>query len=186
MIEASTGGGSRVRMRWGVDVSRYASWSLIALVGALSATGLSGGNRVSGQEAPSSAATQSLLGPGLYVFQTRTRSSSCHDSERDGYVMSFVAAIDGVPGSTTMTMQLVNTPHFVKWSLRVAEEGTLSGSSQMGTASGAPESHFSATLDADRWKGAGARTYNGVYQGKPTRCRVDYDALIRRIDARSL
>jgi hypothetical protein len=137
-----------------------------------------------GQEAANPPNTQSLLGPGLYVFQTRTRGSSCNDSERDGYVMSFMAAIDGVPGSTTMTMQLINNPHFAKWSLRVADEGTLTGSSKMGTTAGAPETHFSANLDGDRWKGAGARTYNSVFEGKPTRCRVDYDALLRRIDIR--
>jgi hypothetical protein len=96
--------------------------------------------------------------------------------------MSFFAAIDGIPASTTMTMQLVNTPHFVKWSLRVMDDGTLLGDSKMGTAAGAPETHFSATLDDDRWKGTGSRSYNGVFEGKPTRCRVDYDVLVRRID----
>jgi hypothetical protein len=127
--------------------------------------------------------TQSVLGPGLYVFQTRTRGSLCKDSEKDGYVMSFVAAVDGVPGSTTMTMQLVNNPHFAKWSLRVTDE-TLAGAAKMSTAAGAPESHFTATLEGDKWKGTGARTYNSVFEGKPTRCRVDYDALLRRIDNR--
>ena len=83
-----------------------------------------------------------------------------------------------------MAMQLVNTPHFVKWTLRVSDDGKLSGSSKMGTTSGAPETHFTASLDDDKWKGTGARTYNGVLDGKPTRCRVDYDALLRRIDAR--
>ncbi|HEX5661367.1 MAG TPA: hypothetical protein VFX59_29460 [Polyangiales bacterium] len=152
-------------------MSRYA---LCALVGVLAA------GQASGQEAK----TQSLLGPGLYVFQTRTRGSSCKDSEKDGYVMSFLAAVDGVPGSTTMTMQLVNNQHFTRWSLQVADEGTLSGSSKMGTTPGAPETHFTAKLEGERWKGAGARTYNSVFEGKPTRCRVDYDALLRRIDAR--
>jgi hypothetical protein len=81
-------------------------------------------------------------------------------------------------------MQLVNTSHFVKWALRISDTGTLTGASKMGTTPGAPETHFSATLDGDRWKGTGARTYNGVLDGKPTRCRVDYDALLRRIDTR--
>lgn len=164
-------------------MSRYASWSVVALLGALTVTGASMEGRASGQDSVSAPKTQGLLGPGLYVFQTRTRASTCNDSERNGYVMSFFAAVDGVPGSTTMTMQLVNTPHFVKWSLRVADEGTLLGDSKMGTAAGAPETHFSATLEEDRWKGTGSRSYNGVFEGKPTRCRVDYDVLLRRIDA---
>ncbi|MET0286846.1 MAG: hypothetical protein ABW352_20355 [Polyangiales bacterium] len=155
-------------------MSRYASWCLIAFLGVLATFD----SHASGQET-----TQSVLGPGLYVFQTRTRGSLCNDSEKDGYVMSFVAAIDGVPGSTTMTMSLVNNPHFSKWSLRVTDE-TLAGAAKMGTTAGGPESHFTATLDGDRWKGTGARTYNSVFEGKPTRCRVDYDALLRRIDNR--
>jgi hypothetical protein len=155
-------------------VSRYV---LCAILGALAMVA-----PAFGQEPANPPNTQGLLGPGLYVFQTRTRGSSCNDSERDGYVMSFMAAIDGVPGSTTMTMQLINNPHFQKWSLRVADEGTLSGSSKMGTSTGAPETHFTAKLEGDRWKGAGARTYNGSFEGKPARCRVDYDALLRRID----
>jgi hypothetical protein len=157
--------------------------TLLVFLAALATAG-SLERRVLGQDSGSAATTQSLLGPGLYLFQTRTRGSTCNDSERDGYVMSFVAAIDGVPGSISMAMQLVNTPHFVKWTLRVSDDGKLFGSSKMGTTSGAPETHFTATLEDDKWKGTGARTYGGVLDGKPTRCRVEYDALLRRIDTR--
>jgi hypothetical protein len=180
MIVRPTSGGSRRYGEEGSSVGRYASWSLIAFVGVLA--GVWAGGRVFSQDDVKQ--TQGLLGPGLYVFQTRTRGSSCGDSERDGYVMSFVAAIDGVPASTTMTMQLINNQHFVKWQLRVSDDGKLSAMSRMGTAAGAPDSSFTATLEDDRWKGAGARTYNGTLDGKPTRCRVDYDALLRRIDVR--
>jgi hypothetical protein len=165
-------------------VGRYASWTLVALLGVLAATGVWMDGRASGQDAGAAPGTQGLLGPGLYVFQTRTRASTCGDSERDGYVMSFMAAIDGVPGSIKMTMQLINNPHFTKWGLRVTDEGTLLGESKMGTTPTSPETHFSATLDGDKWKGTGARTYQGTFEGKPTRCRVDYDALLRRIDTR--
>jgi hypothetical protein len=82
------------------------------------------------------------------------------------------------------SMQLVNTPHFSKWSLRASDDGTVSGSSRIGTSAGAPETHFAASLEGDRWKGNGARTYNGTLDGKPARCRVDYDAPLRRIDTR--
>jgi len=130
------------------------------------------------------AATQSVLGPGLYVFQTRTRSSSCKDSDRDGYVMSYFAAINGIPGSRTMVMELVNTPHFKTWALQVATDTALTGKSRMGTTPSAPDAQFTVTRDDDRWKGTGFRSYEGKLDGKPVRCRVDYDALLRRIDTR--
>ena len=44
-------------------------------------------------DAGSADARQTVLGPGLYVFQTRTRDASCGDSEPDGYVLSFFAAV---------------------------------------------------------------------------------------------
>jgi hypothetical protein len=124
---------------------------------------------------------QSVLGPGLYVFQTRIRESTCHDAEPDGYVLSYVAAIDGIPGSTNMEMQLVNTGHFTRWKLQIAGTGVV-GDSRLGKAPDAPDSRFEVTLDRDRFKGTGARTYNGTLDGKPQRCRVNYDALLRRID----
>ncbi|MDB4986175.1 MAG: hypothetical protein JWN04_1353, partial [Myxococcaceae bacterium] len=96
-----------------------------------------------GQAVPPATATQSALGPGLYVFQTRTRGSSCGDSERDGYVMSYFAAINGIPGSTTMIMELVNTPHFTTWNLQISPDNTLTGKSRIGTSATAPDAQFS-------------------------------------------
>ncbi len=129
------------------------------------------------------ATTQSVLGPGMYVFQTRIRNSTCGDAQPDGYVLTYLAAVDGIPGATTMTMQLVNTAHFKDWQLKVTGKDVL-GESRMGTGNEAPDSHFEVRFDKDRFKGVGSRSYNGTLNGKPERCRVNYDALLRRLDDR--
>jgi hypothetical protein len=127
-------------------------------------------------------ARQTVLGPGLYVFQTRTRDATCGDSEPDGYVMSYFAAIHGIPHGTKMTMELVNTPHFKEWSLSVANNQSIVGKSRIGSAADGPDSNFEVKLVGDRFKGTGYRSYNGTVAGKKQRCRVNYDALIRRLD----
>ncbi len=126
-------------------------------------------------------ATQSVLGPGLYVFQTRIRNSTCGDAEPDGYVLSFFAAIDGIPGSVSMKMELLNTAYFKTWSLNVSGD-TISGSSKIGKTADGPEAQFTVTKDGNRFKGTGHRSYNGSVDGKPQRCKVSYDALIKRLD----
>lgn len=128
------------------------------------------------------AAKQTVLGPGLYVFQTRTRDASCGDSEPDGYVLSYFAAIHGIPHAMAMTMELVNTPHFKTWTLKVVGNNQVVGDSKIGTAADAPDTHFDVKQDGDRFKGTGFRTYNGTLNGKKVRCRVNYDALLRRLD----
>jgi hypothetical protein len=127
---------------------------------------------------------QSILGPGLYVFQTRIRNSTCGDADPDGYVVTYLATIDGVPGAIDMSMELVNTAHFKTWQLKVAGKSVL-GESRLGSGVDAPDSHFEVALDKDRFKGTGSRSYNGKGgDGKPQRCRVNYDALLRRLDDR--
>jgi hypothetical protein len=140
--------------------------------------------RASGQDkaAADASKTQTVLGPGLYVFQTRTRDASCGDSEPDGYVLSYFAAIHGIPHAVSMTMELTNTPHFKNWTLKILDNKQVVGDSRIGTAADAPDTHFEVKLDGDRFKGTGFRTYNGTVDGKKTRCRVNYDALLRRLD----
>lgn len=133
--------------------------------------------------APADPNRQTVLGPGLYVFQTRTRDAFCGDSEGDGYVLSFMAAINGIPHSVGMSMELVNNQHFKNWTLKVISNGQVIGDSKMGTAADAPDSHFEVRLEGDRFKGTGFRSYNGTKDGKKVRCRVNYDALLRRLDA---
>jgi hypothetical protein len=79
-------------------------------------------------------------------------------------------------------MQLVNTKHFSDWKLEVAPTGQVSGSARLSEAADSPESHFTVKRDGDRFKGTGERTYNGVLNGQKTRCRVEYDALLKRLD----
>lgn len=125
---------------------------------------------------------QSVLGPGLYVFQTRTRDATCKDSEQDGYVLSYFAAIHGVPHALSMGMELTNTPHFKTWTLKVIDNNQVVGEARIGTAADGPDSHFEVKLEKDRFKGTGYRSYNGTFEGKKVRCRVNYDALLRRLD----
>ena len=127
-------------------------------------------------------ARQTVLGPGLYVFQTRTRNATCGDSEPDGYVLSFFAAIHGIPHSAKMTMELVNTPHFKEWTLQVLNNQVITGKSRIGTAPDGPDSAFEVKQTGDRFKGTGYRSYNSTVAGKKQRCRVNYDALLRRLD----
>lgn len=135
-----------------------------------------GGSSVAAQ-----AGDQRVLGPGVYVFQTRTRSATCDDDERTGYVSSFVAAVQGVPGSRSMRMQLLNSPYWPNWSLQVDAQNRITGDSTLEGASGpsAPRNHFEVTVDRDRFTGTGTRTYTRGGQ----QCSVTYDALLRRIDA---
>ncbi len=124
---------------------------------------------------------QSVLGPGVYVYQQRVKEATCHDAEPDGYVLSFVAAIDGVPGATTMSMQITNTAYFKDWTLKISGNRVV-GNSKIGKGADGPEAHFEVTKDGDRFKGTGHRSYNGSHQGKPQRCKVSYDALLKRLD----
>ncbi|HJL19954.1 MAG TPA: hypothetical protein RMH99_30095 [Sandaracinaceae bacterium LLY-WYZ-13_1] len=127
---------------------------------------------------------QSVLGPGMYVFQTRTRSASCGDDERTGYVSSFVAPIHGIPGARTMRMQLVNSPYWSAWSVTVHADGRVVAESTLDGAEGpnAPTNRFEVRRDGDRFTGRGTRSYTATIDGRRRRCEVRYDALLRRID----
>ncbi|MCB9598723.1 MAG: hypothetical protein H6719_38765 [Sandaracinaceae bacterium] len=123
---------------------------------------------------------QTVLGPGMYVFQTRTTSASCQDDERTGYVSTFLAPIHGVPGSREMRMTLTNSEFWPQWTITVDAAGRVVGDATLAGASGptAPRNHFSTTRQGERFVGTGQRTYRANGQ----LCRVEYDALLRRID----
>ena len=123
---------------------------------------------------------QTILGPGMYVFQTRTRSATCGDDERTGYVSTFVAPIHGVPGSRTMRMQLLNSPYFATWTITVnAEMQVIGDSTQTGQSSpNAPTNHFEVSRRRDRFVGTGVRRYRSGGR----ECEVHFDALLRQID----
>ena len=136
------------------------------------------------QDAPV-AMDQTVLGPGLYVFQTRTLAATCGDDERSGYVSSFAASIDGVPGSRSMHMQLLDARFWSSWTLTVNAAGMIHGESLMDGTTGAsrPMNSFDVSRDATgRFTGHGARTYEGTVAGHTQHCQVTFDALLRRID----
>ncbi len=131
------------------------------------------------------ASDQTVLGPGLYVFQTRTVSASCGDDERTGYVSSWVAAIDGVPGSASMNMHVVDNPYWGTWSLSISADGVVSGEAFMTGTSGPnrPRNTFHVTRDASgRFTGRSVRSYQRTEGGVAQQCEVTSDALLRRID----
>jgi hypothetical protein len=124
---------------------------------------------------------QKILPPGLFLFQTRTRDGTCNDAPRTGYVTSAVATLDGVPGSRTMTMQLLNSKYWPTWTLTVTEDNTIIGTANMKGAKDDSEggSRFEIRAKKDRYQGIGARSYNSVVDGKTTRCTLNYDALLK-------
>jgi len=127
---------------------------------------------------------QTILPPGMYLFQTRTRDGNCGDAERTGYVTSAIATLDGVPGARTMTMQLLNSKYWPTWSLTVGVDDTVIGTANMGGGKddSAGKSRFELRQKKDRFQGIGARTYNATVDGKPTRCTLNYDALLKPLD----
>lgn len=143
------------------------------LVGALLHPGSWGGVRAAAQDD-----LQTVLGPGLYVFQTRTSGASCGDDERTGYVSTFIAPIHGVPGSRSMRMQLVNSPYWANWTIRVDASNRIIGDIEVDGRT----NHFEVTANRGRFTGEGVRTYNARIDGAMRRCQVTYDALLRRID----
>jgi hypothetical protein len=149
---------------------------------------------VSASAPPASAATpaakelppQTILPPGLYLYQTRTRDGSCNDAPRTGYVTSAIATLDGVPGSRTMTMQLLNSKYWPTWTLNVTADNAIIGSANMSGAkddrAGSSRFEIRERKDRGRYQGTGSRNYNATIDGKPTRCTLNYDALLKPLD----
>lgn len=127
---------------------------------------------------------QNVLMPGLYLFQTRTRDGTCNDAPRTGYVTSAIATLDGVPGSRTMTMQLLNSKYWPTWTLTVATDNSIAGSAFMNGAKDAASgmSKFELRAKKERFQGVGMREYAASADGKPTRCTLNYDALLKPLD----
>jgi hypothetical protein len=140
--------------------------------------------RAGAQDAPV-AMEQTAIGPGLYVFQTRTLAATCGDDERTGYVSSFVASIDGVPGSRSMQMHLIDARFWSTWTLNVDAAGMIHAESLMDGTTGAnrPSNSFDVTRDStSRFTGHGVRRYDATTAGHTQHCEVTFDALLRRID----
>ena len=127
---------------------------------------------------------QTILPPGMYLYQTRTRDGSCNDAPRTGYVTSAIATLDGVPGSRTMTMQLLNSKYWPTWTLNVTMDNAISGSANMGGAKddAGGSSKFELRRKKDRYQGVGSRSYPSKVDGQTVRCTLNYDALLKPID----
>ncbi len=120
---------------------------------------------------------QAVLGPGLYVFQTRLDEATCEPDSMDGFVTSYFAAIDGVPGSARMTMKLQNSQHWPEWQLDISADGTIRASAR----NGALEQSATMRPNGSRFTGRGFRTYDQTVRGQRRRCRMEYDALLRKL-----
>jgi hypothetical protein len=118
------------------------------------------------------------------LFQTRTRDGTCNDAPRTGYVTSAVATLDGVPGSRTMTLKLLNSKYWPTWTLAVSADNVVTGDAFMNGAKddSAGSSHFELRPKKDRFQGIGSRSYNSVDGGKTVRCTLNYDALLKPLN----
>lgn len=127
---------------------------------------------------------QTVLAPGLYLFQTRTRSGTCNDAPRTGYVTSAIATLDGVPGARTMTMQLLNSKYWPTWTLTIGADDAIAGAAYLNGAKDDKDgsSRFELRAKKDRFQGVGKREYAGQKDGKAARCMLEYDALLKSID----
>jgi hypothetical protein len=130
------------------------------------------------------ASAQSLLGPGLYVFQNRLDRATCGDASGSGYVNSYVAAVNGIPGSATMQMALPDSTYWPTWELGITPDGHIVGVSQQAGMTGPDrgDSHFDLTLQGEQFTGRGQRSYMSTVNGQRRRCTVEFDTLLRRID----
>lgn len=124
---------------------------------------------------------QTILPPGLYLFQTRTREGTCNDAPRTGYVTSAIATLDGVPGSRVMTLQLLNSKYWPTWTLTVLENDVIVGTAVLGGGKdeSAGTSRFEISAKKDRFQGVGNRTYPSKVAGETVNCTLSYDALLK-------
>lgn len=136
------------------------------------------------EPAPRELPPQTVLVPGLYLYQTRTRDGTCNDAPRTGYITSAVATLDGVPGSRVLTMQLVNSKYWPTWNLTVNADDSVVGTAniQGGKDPTPGASRFELRIKKERLQGVGTREYPGQTDGKPVRCMLNYDALLKPLD----
>ena len=127
---------------------------------------------------------QAHLGPGLYLFQNRLTNATCDDIDGEGYVYSYVAEVNGIPGAGSMQMRLPSSQYWPRWDLRISDDGHVIGSARQAGISGPRQgsSHFDVTRTGDQFTGRGSRTYSSRAGGQDRRCTIEFDALLRRVD----
>jgi len=169
-------------VRTGVTV-RCLGLAMVAGLLLVSGAGGLRGERAAAQGAPD-IKPQTVLPPGLYLFQTRTREGTCNDAPRTGYVTSAIATLDGVPGSRVMTMQLLSSKYWPTWTITVTDKDVIVGSAIMGGGEdeAAGTSRFELSAKKDRFQGIGNRTYPSKVGGETAQCTLSYDALLKPLD----
>ena len=97
---------------------------------------------------------------------------------------SAVATLDGVPGSRTMTLKLLNSKYWPTWTLSVSADNVITGSANMNGAKddSAGSSRFELREKKERFQGVGSRSYNSTEGGKTVRCTLNYDALLKPLN----
>jgi hypothetical protein len=132
--------------------------------------------------APAQPDPQTVLAPGLYVFQTRLDHSSCGASG-SGDVTSYFASIDGRPGAREMKMSLMNSEHWPEWRITIPADDKVYGDAQQAKVTGPHrgEAHFELKVERGKFVGRGSRAWSQRVDGKMTRCRMAYDALLKRL-----
>ena len=157
-------------------MKHLASIALVALAFTLSSD-------ASGQQVRSE---QDVLGPGVYIYQTRLDRATCEEDSVRGYVTSYYAAIDGTPGAREMTMSLLNTQSWPRWTLVVRRDGTLVGDASFRNQNNPnqPRAHFEVRRQGEQLVGRGYREYFQTINGRRRRCRNEFDALLKRLDLR--
>lgn len=150
------------------------AWGMLVLVGCLVGVAAYSVD-VAAQNARSN--RQEILGPGLYLYQTRVTEASCNDATPTGYVESYVAAINGVPGNRTMDMMLTNSEHWKEWSVTIHANGLIVAEARVRNRN----ARFEVRRNGSRFTGTGYREYRS--NGSP--CRIEFDALLRRVDVQA-
>jgi hypothetical protein len=131
--------------------------------------------------APAQSDSQSILAPGLYVFQTRLDHATCGESSSSGNVTSYFATLDGRPGAREMKMTLMNSEYWPEWTVRIPEGNKVYGDAQQAKVTGPHrgEAHFELELKRGKLVGRGSRAWSQRVNGEMTRCRMAYDALLK-------
>ncbi len=132
-------------------------------------------------EAPADRDVQTILPPGLYVFQTRLDHATCGESSSSGNVTSYFAALDGRPGAREMTMTLLNSSNWPAWKITIRGTDKVIGDAQQANVVGPHrgEAHFELQLARGKLVGRGSRAWTQRVDGEPTRCRMAFDALLK-------
>jgi len=167
--------GDTMRRKWTTLVGRGLATAILVTAASASRA------QDEAKDAATELAPQTVLLPGLYLFQTRTRDGTCNDAPRTGYVTSAVATLDGVPGSRTMTLRLLNSKYWPTWKLNVTADNAVIGDATMFDAKddSGGVSHFELRAKKERFQGVGTRAYNSTEGGKAVRCQLNYDALLK-------